>query len=191
MLQITERQYKLIIQQAIEAYPQETGGILGGQGNTIMAVLPIVNKEFLDPKKKYGLTGEDFERGHLFLQKHGMEFLGVYHTHPKGIAYPSEQDLSHKFRYLFIVGLRDQYNPEFAAYQVIGKAAIPEPIRVVSDKGFTVVDIATGKPKIGDNLPEKEMAELRQMIDDYLHHRLSYKKDIPVNWDSSTFSTRA
>lgn len=164
---------------------------MGGQGNSIMAVLPIANKEFLDPNKKYGLVGEDFERGHLFLQKHGMEFLGVYHTHPKGIAYPSEQDLAHNFRYLFIVGLRDQYNPEFAAYQVVKKTAVPEAIRVISDKGFTVVDIATGKPKMSDNLPEKEMAELKQMLSDYLNRKLTYKKDIPVNWDSSTFSTKA
>ena len=95
MFKITEHQYNIIMKQAQDCYPQETGGILGGRDDTILGVLPIANKIVQDRTAVFGITAEDIERAYHFLVKHKLEYLGVYHTHPKGIPIPSAQDLAH------------------------------------------------------------------------------------------------
>ena len=178
------------MRQVQGCYPQETGGILGGREDTILAVLPIWNKETRDPERKYGLTGEDIERGQLFLKRNNLEYLGIYHSHPNGVPYPSEQDLSIPQKHLFIVGLRNRFNPELTAFSIIDNQVIQEPIQILNDAGFSVINIYTGKPELAANATEKEMDNLRGLINDYLNHRLSYPINPPV-WDASTFSTKA
>jgi proteasome lid subunit RPN8/RPN11 len=190
MFKISERQYYMIMKQVQGCYPQETGGVLGGRDDTILAVLPVWNKETNDPNQKYGITGEDIERGQLFLKKHGLEYYGIYHSHPKGYPYPSEQDLSIPQKHLFIVGLRDRFNPELTAFTIIDNQVVQEQIQVLNDAGFSVIDVYTGKPQLAANTTEVEMARLNTMINDYLQHRLSYPVDPPV-WDASSFSTKA
>ena len=190
MFNLSERQYYMIMKQVQGCYPQETGGILGGKNDTILAVLPVWNKETSNPEKIYGITGEDIERGQNFLKKHKLEYLGVYHSHPKGYPYPSEQDLSIPQKHLFIIGLRNRYNPELTAFTIIDNQVVQEPIQILNDAGFSVVNIFTGKPELSANATEKEMGELNQLINDYLNRRLSYPIDPPV-WDASSFSTKA
>jgi len=190
MFKITQRQYDIIMQQAQTAFPNECGGILGGKENTILGVLPILNKDWNNPKQTFGLTGEDFERADLFLKKHDLEFLGVYHSHPKGVPFPSEQDLSHNMKHQFIIGLRDRYNPELAAFTIDGNNLIQEPIKVIDDIGTTVIDVRTGHRKLSENAMQDEMDRLSNMIQDIIYHRSRYDKMQPL-WDDSTFSTLA
>ena len=191
MFKITERQYEIIMRQAQGCYPEETGGVLGGREDTILGVLPIFNKDISKPYVSYGITGEDIVRALAFLKKHNLEYFGIYHTHPKGIAFPSKQDLMHHQRYLFIIGLKDRYNPELQAYRIEEEKIIPETIKVVNDSGFTVVDIVTGKPKLSESISHEEMEKLAKMIDDHIHGReILYPKMQPT-WDASTFSTMA
>jgi proteasome lid subunit RPN8/RPN11 len=194
MFIITERQYNIIMEQSQTAYPEETGGFLGGKNNEILGVLPVFNKNFEgDRKKEYGLTTEDIYRAHDFFKKHGLEYLGVYHTHPQGIAYPSDQDLKNFQKHLFIISLKDRYNPEFRAYTVApGRKVIPEPIKVIDDRHTTVIDIDTGKPKLSDNVMAEEMIKLHSMIDDLIDRKAHYPKLTPSNeWEPSSFNTVA
>jgi proteasome lid subunit RPN8/RPN11 len=192
MFKITERQYNIIMQQAQACYPQETGGILGGKGETITGVLPIPNQYLYDRTETFAITSDDIDRGFAFLKKHSLDFLGVYHTHPKGVPYPSEQDLAHGQRYHFIVGLKDRYNPALYAWRVEGGRVYPENIKIISDMGVTVVDIKTGKPKLSDNVKPELMDRLANMVDDFIAgRRPEYPRLDPKNWDASTFSTMA
>ncbi|MEE8637508.1 MAG: M67 family metallopeptidase, partial [Candidatus Margulisiibacteriota bacterium] len=138
MFIITERQYKIIMHQAQACYPQESGGFLGGRENTILGVLPIPNKCLYDRTEVFALTDDDIDLAYKFLIKHKLEYLGIYHSHPKGVPYPSEQDLAHHQKYLFIVGLKDRYNPELYAWRVEGKKVYAEDIKIISDIGVTV-----------------------------------------------------
>jgi len=192
MFRITERQYNIIMQQTQAAYPQETGGILGGRENTILGVLPIANKVLKDRTEVFGITSEDIERAFQFLVKHKLEFLGVYHTHPRGTPFPSEQDLAHNQKYLFIIGLRDRYNPELYAWKVEDGKVRQDNIKIISDIGITVVDIATGKPKLSENVKPEELDRLAQMIDGLIEGKEpQYAKMKPIKWDASSFSTLA
>lgn len=192
MFIITERQYNIIMQQAQACYPQETGGVLGGRDNTILGVLPIPNKHLYNRTEMFALSHDDIETAHNFLAKHQLEYLGIYHTHPQGTPYPSEQDLSHQQKYLFIIGLQNRYNPELYAWKVEGGRVWAENIKIMSDLGITVIDIRTGKPRLSENAPRQELDRLAEMIDAMIAgKRPDYLKLGPVHWDASTFSTFA
>lgn len=192
MFIITERQYNIIMQQAQACFPQETGGILGGRESTILGVLPIPNKHLYDRTETFAISDSDIDTAYRFLEKHNLEYMGVYHSHPKGIPYPSAQDLSHGERYLFIIGLQDRYNPELYAWRVESGKVYAEDIKITSDIGVTVVDIRTGKPKLSENVTRRELDRLAEMIDDMVAGRRPfYPKLDPTHWDASTFSTFA
>ena len=192
MFKITERQYHIILKQAQDSFPYEAGGILGGHEDTILGVLPIGNKSYEKGRETFSLTNDDLERAYLFLVKHKLDYLGIYHTHPRGIPYPSEQDLSHNQKYLFIVGLQDRYNPELYAWRVEDGQVYREEIKIISDLGVTVVDINTGQPKMSENLSREAMIKLSQLIDDWIAGKEpEYPKLEPKNWDASSFSTFA
>jgi len=192
MFVITERQYNIIMKQAQACYPQESGGFLGGRENTILGVLPIPNKVVQSRNEVFGITADDIELAFRFLVKHNLEYMGIYHSHPRGIPFPSEQDLSHKQKYLFIIGLEDRYNPELYAWRVEGGRVFQEDIKIISDIGVTVIDITTGKPKLSENTTRDEMDKLAHIIDDYISGRSpEYKKLKPTRWDASNFSTLA
>ena len=192
MFIITERQYKIIMHQAQACYPQESGGFLGGRENTILGVLPVPNKYLYDRTEVFGITGDDVDLAYRFLAKHKLEYLGVYHSHPKGVPYPSEQDLAHHQKYLFIIGLQDRYNPELCAWRVEGKNVYREDIKIISDIGVTVIDIQTGKAKLSENVKKEELDRLANMIDDLIAGKEPrYQKMKPIKWDASSFSTLA
>jgi proteasome lid subunit RPN8/RPN11 len=180
------------MKQAQACYPQEGGGFLGGHGNTILGVLPILNKHLYDRTETFALSEDDIDLAYRFLVKNKLEYLGVYHSHPRGVPMPSEQDLAHKQKYLFIIGLADRYNPELYAWRVEGNKVYQEDIKIISDIGVTVVDIKTGQPKLSENAPKKTMDRLAQMVDDFIAGKEpEYHKIEPPNWDASTFSTFA
>lgn len=193
MFKITERQYKIIMKQAQDNYPQETGGVLGGHEETITGVLPIANKIMKDRTQTFGITNEDIERAYQFLTKYRLDYLGLYHTHPRGVPIPSEQDLSHNQKYLFIIGLADRYNPELYAWRVEGRDVYQEDIKIISDAGVTVVDIATGKPKLSQNLSREDMNNMVSTINNWIAGQApEYQKFPPTTkWDPSSFSTFA
>jgi [CysO sulfur-carrier protein]-S-L-cysteine hydrolase len=190
MFTITTRQYELIMHQAQACYPQESGGIMGGRENVILGILPIANQFLYDKTKTFGITGEDVERGMLFLAKNKLEYYGLYHSHPKGIPYPSKEDLSHGQRYLFIVGLADRYNPSLYAYEVVKNQVTPVPIRVVDEHYVQQMYLSPEKPKLSDAANPNEMQTLVGMIRDIVNGKVEYKKEAP-KWDSSSFSTTA
>ncbi|MFA4843396.1 MAG: Mov34/MPN/PAD-1 family protein [Candidatus Margulisiibacteriota bacterium] len=192
MFKITERQYHIILKQAQDSFPYEAGGILGGREDTILGVLPIANKAFEKGTQTFSLGNDDLERAYHFLVKHKLEYLGVYHTHPKGIPYPSEQDLAHNQKYLFIIGLRDRYNPELYAWRVEDGRVFREDVKIISDLGVTVIDVNTGQPKMSEYLSREAMTKLGKLIDDWIAGKEpEYPKLEPKNWDASSFSTFA
>jgi len=196
MFTITQRQYELIMHQAQENFPYETGGILcGSPDGIIKGVMPLYNLAEGDQHRQFGITADDIRRGYDFAEKHGLVYFGVYHTHPQGAAYPSKEDLEHNQRHLFIISLRDRYNPELAAFSV-SPTRIPtqEEINVINNNGVTVIDIHTGKPKLSDNVTAEEMSKLNLMIENIIEEKQKYPKLQPKNKFEayrSSFNTEA
>jgi len=190
MFIITRRQYDIIMHQAQACYPQESGGILGGRENVILGVLPSPNMYLYDRTKTFGMTADDIDRGYRFLEKNKLEYYGIYHSHPKGIPYPSREDLSHHQKYLFIVGLANRYNPDLYAWQVDKKEPEQVPIRIVDEKFVEQMYLSPDVHHLSDAAPKDEIARLTDMINNMIKGCSMYEKERPV-WDSSSFSTKA
>lgn len=190
MFTITRRQYDLIMHQAQACFPQESGGILGGREDVILGILPVFNQNLYDRTTQFGMTADDIDRGFRFLEKYNLNYYGIYHSHPKGIPYPSKQDLSHGQKYLFIIGLQDRFNPQLIAWEIEKGEPVQVPIRVVDDKLVEEMYLSPENPRLADVAEPDELVRLAKMIDDIIHKRIEYPKDAPT-WDSSSFSTTA
>ena len=145
---ITQRHYNIIIDQVKKNYPYEAGGFIGGKDFLISAIYPVFNQDISNKTDVFAVYNEDIERAHLFFNKHGLIILGLYHSHPKGAAIPSKQDLTHIQKYLFIISLRNFDRPDFAAHKVTGHQQSERvPLNIVSDQHFSVKDIHGGAKK--------------------------------------------
>ncbi len=190
MFTITRHQYDLIMHQAQACYPQEAGGILGGRESVILGILPTVNIFLYDRTKTFGISADDIDRGYRFLEKHKFEYYGIYHSHPKGIPYPSKEDLSHNQKYIFIIGLADRYNPELVAWEVTPSGTIQVPIQIVDEHFVQQMYLSPDKRHLSDAAPPDELTQLTNIINNMILGKADYLKE-PPKWDTSSFSTKA
>lgn len=195
---ITRRHYDIVIKQARMNLPQECGGFFGGSNHTISAILPQFNQHLEDKTGTFAVTNEDILRAHAFFEKNNLEYFGIYHTHPKGTADPSAQDLKHIQKYMFIISMRVPDHPDFAAYFVKGRDYRRVPLEIIEHSD--VVDIHTGKPSKKAELPKDKVGNLHQESDrlqtqlgQYISgKKINYEKQKtnPLN-QNSDFSTLA
>jgi len=193
---ITQRHYDIIIEQAQVNYPQECGGFLGGTDRDIKAILPVFNQHLFVKTDTYAVTQDDVMRAHEFFDKHSLSYFGMYHTHPKGSAIPSKQDLSHIQNYMFIISLRIRDNPDFAAFVITGKNYKRVPLNILTGP-IKVVDIHEGSPqpiptpgKRGDLIDE--VHHLNSLYRAIARNEAKYPKLAPKKGDDqSAFSTFA
>ena len=104
---ITRRHYDIILKQGLDLLPIEAGGFLGGdiETGTIKAIFPIYNQHLEVQTDTFGFMPDDLGRARSFFKKHNLEYFSMYHTHPKGIAYPSQTDIKAGHWFHFILSL--------------------------------------------------------------------------------------
>ncbi len=191
---ITQRHYKLIIKQTLDHLPQEAGGFVGGSDDMISAVLPTHNQYIGNRTDTFGITSDDIQRAHAFFKQHGLSYFGPYHSHPKGIAYPSPEDIRTGQRFHFIVSLKDPETPVFAAYEIIHNRPHAIQLIVVSDQKFQAKDLqSVAQARIIP--PENDLLESARQIGDVLDHLRQEKKPeyqkLPPKLPGSDFSAIA
>ena len=195
IFKITKRHYDIIIKQGYDNLPQEAGGFLGGKDNVIQAIQPIFNQHLFNKTDTFQFTSDDVYRAHQFFKKHKLEYYGMYHTHPNGIAYPSQADIDTGHKYHFIISFRDQENPDFAAFEIKGKQPIHIPLKVIEDKSFNVKDIMNNNvsKSSGPKTQEEEASHLNEIIETIKEDKKpKYPKMPPISgWEDSDFSTLA
>lgn len=198
----TERHYSIITKQAADNFPQEAGGFLGGKDRQIQAILPIFNQHMENKTDTFGFTGQDIERAHQFFSKHGLEYYGLYHSHPSGVAFPSKTDINTGHKYHFIVGLneKDPKKADFRAFEIIKRQPFEVPIHIVPNDAFTPIDIQNKSAKefltdishSGRSFKmEDEAGELDDRIDAIRQNKNRYQRLDPKNRYTSDFSTFA
>lgn len=197
---ITRKHYDIIIKQGIDNLPIESGGFLGGKDNFIQGILPIYNQHLEDQTGTFAFSKEDVLRAHQFFKKHDLDYYGLYHTHPKGAAYPSAQDIATGHKYHFILSLANPNQPVFAAYEIVNRNPVHIPI-VVTEGSFDSVDISSkSKKAVIEELPsylkqrtlEEDAQDLSDKINNILDDKpLKYQKLPPKYRDGSDFSTLA
>lgn len=114
-----------IVVQARSEHPNEACGLLAGTNSTATKIIPMTNAERspviyrIDPREQLRAFNE--------IEEAGLELVGIYHSHTRSPAYPSDTDVRQAFypeaAYL-IVSLADPERPDLRGYRILeGKVA--------------------------------------------------------------------
>ncbi|RAP32103.1 hypothetical protein DID76_01325 [Candidatus Marinamargulisbacteria bacterium SCGC AG-414-C22] len=194
--QITQKHYDILIKQGYDNLPYETGGFLGGKDGLITAILPSFNKHDDGRKDNFVFTTDDVIAAHGFFKKHNVDYYGLYHTHPTGVAYPSQPDINSGQRYHFIISYQNKDEPVFNAFQIINKEPHQLPFTVVSNKGFRSLKDDTEIPDskfAPQQTVKQDTRDLNERItkiisdEENKYERIEPRQDV----DGSEFSTMA
>ena len=107
-------------------YPNEVCGLLAGIGSNIDRSIPIGNISD-NPQEHYQMNPSEHVKALKRFDNDGMEWLGIYHSHPKTQPIPSQSDLNDITDYsLFhiIVSLKDS-RPKLTAWKISETSVMP------------------------------------------------------------------
>lgn len=87
----------LLIQDAVNAFPDECCGFLFGREDaighrSITAIQVVINAKEGDKRRRFAIAPLDYIKAEQFADEQGVQLLGVYHSHPNHPAIPSEHD---------------------------------------------------------------------------------------------------
>ncbi len=96
MILISKTELDEIIRHALETYPEECCGLLVGKKEdnkkVVTKVIRSKNVYIGDRRRRYVVDPLDIYNVEKVAEKHGLMFIGVYHSHPDYPARPSAYD---------------------------------------------------------------------------------------------------
>jgi proteasome lid subunit RPN8/RPN11 len=106
-----------MIAHAHEDLPNECCGMIGGQDGVATRVVRVTNAAA--SPLRYEMDSQEMITAYNALEGEG-ELLGIYHSHTKSAAYPSQTDVNQAVAWpeqiYVIVSLADEEAPEVRAY---------------------------------------------------------------------------
>jgi proteasome lid subunit RPN8/RPN11 len=116
MISIDHKPNQSMIQDALSNFPDECCGFFYGNeddlGNRrVTEILIVNNAKEGDKRRRFEISPKDYLKGEQYALENGLEFLGVYHSHPNHPAIPSEHDrvaAQPYFSYIIISVLNDR-----------------------------------------------------------------------------------
>jgi len=155
MLRLTHALRDEIVRHLVAEWPNEGCGMLAGRDGTVEAVFPLRNIEIWDDLgyALYQAHPEDVLAAFQEIDDRGLEFLGTFHSHPGGGAYPSGIDVrkampAYPDAHYLIVGLKEHW----------GKGWERPGITDAEIRAFTIVDASVAEQDVlvdGVMLPKK------------------------------------
>ena len=131
MLKIPKNIYDELITHAVEGFPLEVCGILGGVDDTVSHIYRMVNTDasnehfMMETKEQFTVVKD--------LRAKGLSMLAIYHSHPETPARPSEEDirlaLTPNVSYV-IISLADTVNPSVKSYKICSEKVEIEEIEI-------------------------------------------------------------
>lgn len=96
---LTDSGAALIACSAAQAHPMEACGLLYGERSgdcfKVLCVEPLENAERADPKRRFSIAPNILLDRHKAARREGRVIIGHYHSHPEGLAEPSQTDKQH------------------------------------------------------------------------------------------------
>ena len=97
MIIFEPRVRQLMIEDAVGTFPDECCGFLFGREETdgtrlILDILAVDNSKEGDKRRRFEISPLDYMTAEQHALDHDWTLLGVYHSHPKHPAIPSEHD---------------------------------------------------------------------------------------------------
>ena len=128
MLTISKQVVDEFIQYATKNYPKEACGMLlrsvGGQ--TIEQFIPIPNAS-PNPIHEFEFEPKSFIRALHIIENEKKEWVGVIHSHPTSIAYPSSIDIQNWFYPELSYWIYSLSEQDLKAYSIRDRGIQPYP----------------------------------------------------------------
>ena len=127
---ISYRAARQIADHAFSRTPEEVCGLFAGRGRRISRVFPI-SSIAAEPTAAYRLEPSEQLRALKQIDAAGLEWLGVYHSHPQSDPIPSVADIqqaSDEGLWHLIVSLR-RSRPRLKLWHIQASAATPIDLR--------------------------------------------------------------
>ncbi len=88
---------KIIVQDAVDAFPDECCGFVFGHEDSngrriITEARVVMNAKEGDKRRRFEIAPQDYLDAEKYAEEKQIELLGVYHSHPNHPAVPSEHD---------------------------------------------------------------------------------------------------
>lgn len=112
-----------IVDQARSEHPNEACGLLAGRqsenGGSATKIFPTTNAERspviyrIDPKEQFRVFRQ--------IEDEGLDLVGIYHSHTRSPAYPSNTDVAQAYypeAVYLIVSLAQQEAPDLRGYRI-------------------------------------------------------------------------
>lgn len=108
-----------IVEQARSEHPNEACGLLAGTNGSATRIFPTTNAERspviyrIDPKEQFRVFKQ--------IEDEGLELVGIYHSHTRSPAYPSNTDVAQAYypeAVYLIVSLAQPDSPDLRGYQI-------------------------------------------------------------------------
>ena len=125
MIIIPQHIIEEIVEQARNELPDETCGLLIGNGNEVSKRFPMTNIDHspehfnFDPREQFQALRE--------ARREGLRIIANYHSHPETPARPSQEDIrmAHDPDIIYVIlSLQDKKKPVLKAFEIKnGKAA--------------------------------------------------------------------
>jgi proteasome lid subunit RPN8/RPN11 len=108
MIRIEKAAWDVMVAHAVEVYPDECcGAMLGsldGGNKAVRVAVPMRNAFAGEQRSRYELSTEDLLKADQEARSHGLDLVGIFHSHPDCDAYFSETDLKNSCPwYSFVV----------------------------------------------------------------------------------------
>jgi proteasome lid subunit RPN8/RPN11 len=119
MITIQPAAKELLLNDAVQAFPDECCGFLFGEedqhGNrSISKIQVVINAKEGDKRRRFVIAPLDYIRAEQYAEDNNLLLLGVYHSHPNHPAIPSEHDrvaAQPYFSYIIVSVLEGKIGP--------------------------------------------------------------------------------
>jgi [CysO sulfur-carrier protein]-S-L-cysteine hydrolase len=133
MITITAAVHARLVGQAYDEYPMEMCGLIAGSVTPAAARTYYPCTNIAGSARVYTIEPKDHLRAELDAEDHGMEIIGVVHSHTHSEPYPSPTDVAQapdpSWHYL-IVSLKHEA-PSLRSYRIVDGQITEEPITIV------------------------------------------------------------
>jgi proteasome lid subunit RPN8/RPN11 len=123
MIIIDSRVRQLLVDDALNTFPDECCGFLFGREETdgtrlILDILVVDNSKEGDKTRRFVISPLDYLTAEQHALDHSWTLLGIYHSHPKHPAIPSEHDriAAQPFFSYVIISVLEGGNQEHSSY---------------------------------------------------------------------------
>ncbi len=97
MITLEPKARKLLLEDAVNAFPDECCGFLLGTSDEdehriVTEIVVVNNAKEGDKRRRFAIAPLDYMKAEGYAEKKQLQLLGIYHSHPNHPAVPSEHD---------------------------------------------------------------------------------------------------